>query len=102
TLAHEIGHALIDNAEHSNDNLAEGSLMNAATSQSFGVLNNGTFDTKRISDYAFNWLVVVRAANPGGVLMHGYNGVLPLWIAMQTRSMHAFVLTNNRLQFVNR
>jgi hypothetical protein len=60
TLAHEIGHALSDNAEHllANDDF-EG-LMRAGTSNQASV--NGD-QTKRISSVADDWYVVVDQGN---------------------------------------
>lgn len=99
TLAHEIGHALMDNAEHSMDDNAEGSLLNAATSQTFG----DTYDTKRIIDWTVHWLAVVEvAANPHAQFIANPPPGALLWVAREQRSMHGQVAANARIQFTPR
>jgi hypothetical protein len=99
TLAHEIGHALIDNAEHSDDDAAEGSLMNASTSQNFGTAFGGAYDTKRIIDWPVGWRTIVETANPVGQLVGTPPPTAALWLADQTLSMHGQVATNHRITF---
>ena len=63
TLAHEIGHALMDHAEHPNDgDTSCGSLMTAATSESGnGNDRPNSFLTKRIPETAHGWLYIAEA-----------------------------------------
>lgn len=96
TLAHEIGHALIDNAEHSTDDDAEGSLMNAATSQNFG----GTYDTKRIISWPVCWYVITETAHAVPPIIMG--GALPLCMTAPQRSMHGMIAANGRIVFTPR
>lgn len=97
TLAHEIGHALIDNAEHSVDNNAEGSLMNASTSEKVGA--DGAYDTKRIIDWLVYWHTIVETANPGGPFTVDPPLQAALWIAWQRHSMHGQIANNQRINF---
>jgi hypothetical protein len=100
TLAHEIGHVLIDNAGHSIDDAAEGSLMNMATSQSFGTAFGGVYDTKRIIAWPVRWEVIAQTANPAGSISQAANGAL--CVAEQRHSMHSLIVVNNRILFVAR
>jgi hypothetical protein len=63
TLAHEIGHVLMDHAEHPSDSdLACGSLMTRATSEQSGALETtGSYHTKRIPQVLTPWLYICDA-----------------------------------------
>jgi len=97
TLAHEIGHTLIDNAEHSDDDLAEGSLMTVATSQTFSVQD--VYGTKRIIDWNVTWRAVVEVVNPGGPFIAQPSPTAVLWVAHHQLSMHQQVTNNQRINF---
>ena len=100
TLAHEIGHALIDNAEHSDDDAAEGSLMNASTSEKFKAGGINIYDdTKRIIDWPVGWRTIVEAGNPEGLLPPP---PATLEVEVQDLSMHQQVAANQRITFQNR
>jgi hypothetical protein len=94
-LSHELGHALMDNAEHALSDNCEGDIMKAATSDSFG---NSLYNTKRIHVAQDAWLFIVDQ-QPYDV-PPGQNRSLGLRQVMT--DMHTAIGQNNRLQFQNR
>jgi hypothetical protein len=94
-LSHEIGHALMDNAEHALSDNCEGDIMKAATSESFV---NSLYNTKRIHAAQDAWLFIVDQ-QPYDI-PPGQNQ--SLGIRQEMTDMHTAIGQNNRIQFQNR